>query len=337
MTGGLYVKSDAPIGVLLMAYGTPETPDQVEAYFTHIRGGRVPSPESVAHLQHRYELVGGQTPLLAITEATRAALERELNEGPDTQYRVYAGMKHWHPYIADVLARMAADGIKHFLAVALAPHYSRISIGGYRRAVEEGAAALGNPFESITMVESWHLQPEYLDLMAEHIRVAREKFAPEERAAILTVFSAHSLPERIRTWDDPYESQLLASSAAVAERLGLGDWRFAWQSEGNTGEPWIAPDILDYLETLHAEGITTVLQVPIGFVAEHLEILFDIDYEAKQKAGELGMHLERTAMPNATPGFIRTLAAIVAANDPREAVPTDRPFVTQLQPALAGR
>ena len=331
------MSSTTPIGVLLMAYGTPETPDQVEAYFTHIRGGRVPSPESVAHLQHRYELVGGKTPLLAITEATREALERQLNDGSEMPYRVYAGMKHWHPYIADVLARMAADGIREFVAIALAPHYSRISIGGYRKAVEEGAAALGNPFTAITMVESWSLQPEYLDLMAEHIRAAREQFTPEERERILTVFSAHSLPERIRTWDDPYESQLLASSAAVAERLGLRDWRFAWQSAGNTGEPWIGPDILDYLEELHTEGVTTVLQVPIGFVADHLEILFDIDYEAKNKARELGMHLERTAMPNATPGFIRALAAIVAANDPRAEVPADRPFVVALQPALAGR
>lgn len=310
--------AQAPTGILLMAYGTPETPDQVEAYFTHIRGGRVPSPESVAHLQHRYELVGGRTPLLAITEQTRAVLERTLNAEALGRYRVYAGMKHWHPYIADVQARMAADGIRRIIAIALAPHYSQISIGGYRRALEEGAAALGDPF-AMTMVEEWHLQPDYLDLIADHIRAAREQFAPEERERILTVFSAHSLPERIRTWHDPYEAQLLASSAAVAERLGLSDWRFAWQSAGSTGEPWIGPDILDYLETLHAEGVTTVLQVPIGFVAEHLEILFDIDYEAKQKAGELGMHLERTAMPNATLPFIRTLAAIVAAYDTADA------------------
>lgn len=308
----------APTGILLMAYGSPETPDQVEAYFTHIRGGRVPSPESVARLQHRYQLVGGRTPLLAITEQTREALERELNADAPGRYRVYAGMKHWHPYIADVLAQMAADGIRRIIALALAPHYSRISIGGYQRALEEGAAALGNPF-AMTMVEEWHLQPEYLDLIAAHIRAAREQFAPEERDRILTVFSAHSLPERIRTWQDPYEAQLLASSAAVVARLGLPDWRFAWQSEGNTGEPWIGPDIVAYLEALHAEGVTTVLQVPIGFVAEHLEILFDIDYEAKNKANELGMHLERTAMPNATPPFIRTLAAIVAAYDTTDA------------------
>jgi len=308
----------APTGIMLMAYGTPETPDQVEAYFTHIRGGRVPSPESVAHLQHRYELVGGRTPLTAITEQTCRALEQELNADAPGRYRVYAGMKHWHPYIGDVLKTMADDGVERIIAIALAPHYSRISIGGYRRALEEGALALGNPF-AMTMVDDWHLQPEYLDLIADNIRAAREQFAPEERDTILTVFSAHSLPERIRTWQDPYESQLLASSAAVATRLGLSDWRFAWQSAGSTGEPWIGPDILDYLETLHAEGVTTVLQVPIGFVAEHLEILFDIDHEAKQKAQELGMHLERTAMPNATAPFIGNLAAIVARYDTADA------------------
>jgi protoporphyrin/coproporphyrin ferrochelatase len=314
-----------PTGVLLMAYGTPETPDDVEAYYTHIRGGLKPSPEAVAHLQERYRIVGGRTPLTAITEETRAALEVELNGRPGPRYRVYAGMKHWHPYIADVLPRIEADGIRRIIAIALAPHYSRISIGGYRKAVEEGAALLGNPFE-IAFVDSWHLQPEYLDLIADHIRAAREQWPAEERDAILTVFSAHSLPERIRTWGDPYEAQLEASSAAVAERLGLSDWRFAWQSAGTRGGPWIGPDILDYLETLHAEGVRNVLQVPIGFVADHLEIAYDIDYEAKNKAAELGMTLGRTAMPNATPAFIRTLAAIVAEHDP----------AAQASPATAG-
>lgn len=330
------VDERAPIGILLMAYGTPETPDQVEAYFTHIRGGRVPSPESVANLQERYALVGGRTPLLAITEQARAGLEAELNGQPGGPYRVYAGMKHWHPYIADVLARMAEDGIRRVIAVALAPHYSRISIGGYRKAVDAGAAQLGNPFD-VTFVESWHLQPEYLDLIADHIRTARAQFAPEEQAHILTVFSAHSLPERIRTWDDPYERQLLASSAAVAERLGLADWRFAWQSAGNTGEPWIGPDILDYLETLHAEGVRAVLQVAIGFVADHLEVLFDIDYEAKRKAAELGMTLHRTAMPNATPAFIKNLAAIVTEAERAGSPPVEAPVEARVEVPVEAR
>lgn len=319
-----------PIGVLLMAYGTPETPADVEAYFTHIRGGKTPPPERVEHLKQRYELVGGRTPLLAITEEVRGKLELALNSVPaeplsatrDPHYRVYAGMKHWHPFIADVMARMAADGIERVIAVALAPHYSRISIGGYRKAVEDGAARLGDPF-AITFVESWHLQPEYLDLIAGHIRAALPPFPADRRDKVLTIFSAHSLPERIRTWNDPYESQLLASSAAVADRLGLRDWRFAWQSAGETGEPWIGPDICDYLETLHAEGVRDVLMVPIGFVADHLEIMFDLDYEATNKANELGMTLRRTAMPNATPAFIATLRAIVAASAGRE--PAIRP------------
>lgn len=320
----------APTGVLLMAYGTPETPDQVEPYFTHIRGGRTPSPEAVARLQARYALVGGRTPLLDITRAVQAALEVDLNRdepGPGTsRVRVYAGMKHWHPFIGEVLPQMAADGIREVIAVALAPHYSRISIGGYRKAVDEAQAALGHPFK-VTFVESWGMQPAFLDLMTDLARAGLEQFPAADRDDVLLVFSAHSLPERIRTWDDPYEEQLRASSAAVAERLGSSGhprpWRFAWQSAGETGEPWIGPDICDYLETLHAEGVRNVLQIPIGFVADHLEIFYDIDYEAKNKARELGMILHRTAMPNATPAFIRTLRAVV--REAQEAAPRPAP------------
>ncbi len=323
----------APIGLLLMAYGTPEKAEQVEQYFTQIRGGRKPSPAAVANLQERYARVGGSTPLLAITQATRSALEMLLNTDGAPLYRVYAGMKHWHPFIADVLAQMAADGVRDLVAVALAPHYSRLSIGGYWQAVEAGAEALGQPFRTMKLVEQWHLQPEFLDLIAEQIRSATLQFPATVRGRIKVVFSAHSLPERIRTWDDPYEAQLLASCGAVADRLGLTDWRFAWQSAGHTGEPWLGPDILDYLERLAAEGIQHVLQVPIGFVSDHLEVLYDIDIEAKERAATLGIQLARIAMPNATPAFIRTLAAIVAANDPRVATGAGSPATVVLQPA----
>ena len=300
----------APVGVLLMAYGTPENTDQVEGYFTHIRGGRTPSPESVAHLRHRYDRVGGHTPLLDITREVRAKLEQELNKRGEQRYKVYAGMKHWHPFIGAVMQQMAADGIKQIIAVALAPHFSKISIGGYRKAVDEAQEKLGNPFE-ITFVESWHMQPDFLAMISDHVRAGLEQFPPAGRDDVTVVFSAHSLPERIRTWQDPYESQLLETSQAVADRVGVRDWRFAFQSAGSTGEPWIGPDILDFLDTLPAEGVRNVLQVPVGFVADHLEILYDIDVEAKEKAAELGMTLHRTAMPNATPAFINTLAAIV--------------------------
>jgi protoporphyrin/coproporphyrin ferrochelatase len=304
--------TNAPTGVLLMAYGTPAQPDQVEAYFTHIRGGRTPGADAVANLRARYDAVGGQTPLLAITDAVRDGLQAQFDRAAPGRYRVYAGMKHWHPFIADVMRDMAADGIRDVVAVALAPHYSRISIGGYRRAVDAAQEALGHPFQ-IRFVDCWHLQPEFLDLMADHVRAGLAQFPAERRGDVRVVFSAHSLPVRIREWGDPYEAQLLASSQAVAERAGLRDWRFAWQSAGGTGEPWLGPDILDYLETLHAEGVRDVLQAPIGFVSDHLEILFDIDIEAQERASALGMTLRRTALPNATPAFIATLAAVVAA------------------------
>jgi ferrochelatase len=309
--------SGAPVGVLLMAYGTPETPDQVEAYFTHIRGGRAPSPESVERLRPRYELVGGRTPLLEITNQVRDALEHELNAaaiGPT--YRVYVGMKHWHPFIGDVVPRIVADGVAELIAVALAPHYSLISIGGYQAAVGTALAGITDP-PTLRFVDSWHLHPQFVDFMAASVSAALDEFPAADPAeadgAVTVVFSAHSLPARIREWDDPYETQLRESCAAVAEGAGVRGWRFAWQSAGHTGEPWLGPDIVDYLETLHGEGVRRVLSVPIGFVSDHLEIMYDIDYEARRKAESLGMTLRRTRMPNADPAFVRVLASVVAA------------------------
>lgn len=295
--------------MLLMAYGTPDTLDQVGAYFTHIRGGRTPSLEAVQHLRERYERVGGTTPLTEVTRALAGRLEDALRvegEGP----KVYVGMKHWHPYIAETAERMAADGVERVIAVALAPHYSRMSIGAYRHALEEANTALGEPFE-LAVVESWHAEEGFLEMMAGLVRAALEQFPAERRAGVTTVFSAHSLPERIRQWNDPYERELAESAAAVATRIGLRDWRFAWQSAGGSGEPWIGPDILDYLDTLHAEGVRDVLQVPIGFLCDHLETMYDIDIEAKGKAAELGMTLHRTQLPNARPELVRALADVV--------------------------
>lgn len=298
-------------GVLLMAYGTPETTDQVEAYYTHIRGGRAPTREAVERLQRRYEIVGGRTPLLEISNAVRAGLETELNAASGAGvFRVYVGMKHWHPYIADVVRRMAADGVTELTAIALAPHYSRISIGGYHKAVEDAASALGWPF-AIHTLNSWHLNDRFIALIAARVRQTMPRWTPTERAGVVTVFSAHSLPERIRQWNDPYEYQLLDSCRAVAERAGIDHWRFAWQSAGETGEPWLGPDICDVLSALHADGVRHVLSVPIGFVSDHLEIFYDLDYEAKRRADALGMTFRRIPMPNADPEFIGVLASVV--------------------------
>ena len=299
-------------GVLLMAYGTPEGPEQVEPYFTHIRGGRTPSPESVERLKKRYELVGGRTPLLDITNQVRQGLERTLALSGlnGARPRVYVGMKHWHPFIGEVLPRIAADGVTDLVAVALAPHYSRISIGGYRKAVDDALAVLPAP-PKVRFVDQWHLNDAFLDLVAARIRETLGTWDARTRAQVVTVFSAHSLPERIRTWNDPYEEQLLASCRAVADRVGLDNWRFAWQSAGETGEPWLGPDIVDVVQTLYDDGARHVLSVPIGFVSDHLEVLYDIDHEAKRRADELSMTLRRIRMPNADPAFVEALASVV--------------------------
>lgn len=290
--------------VLLMAYGTPEDPSQVEPYFTHIRGGRQPSAEAVERLRSRYALVGGRTPLLDITNEVRSALERELGDA------VYVGMKHWHPFIGEVIPRIVADGATEIVAVALAPHYSKISIGGYRKAVDEALEKLSRR-PGVHFVDSWHMNTRFLDLIAERVREGLAKWSDSERAQVVTVFSAHSLPVRIREWNDPYEAQLLQSCRAVATRAGIDHWRFAWQSAGETGEPWLGPDIVEVLESLRAQGSQHVLSVPIGFVCDHLEVLFDIDHEARDAADRLGMTLRRTRMPNADPAFVRTLASVV--------------------------
>lgn len=293
--------------VLLMAYGTPESVEQVAPYFTHIRGGRVPSSESVRRLQARYAAVGGRTPLLELSSRVRDGLARELGH-----HRVYLGMKHWHPFIADVVPRIAEDGATEVVALALAPHYSRLSIGGYQRAVTDALATLNRPL-AIRTVDHWHLNPEFLDLIASRVREGIEQWPANLRAQVVTVFSAHSLPVRIREWDDPYERQLLESCGAVAQRAGVDHWRFAWQSAGETGEPWLGPDLGEAIATLYDAGTRHVLSVPIGFVSDHLEVLYDVDIEARRQAEERGMTLRRTRMPNADPAFIRALASIVRA------------------------
>jgi ferrochelatase len=295
--------------VLLMAYGTPDSLDDVEEYFTHIRGGRKPTSEAVANLRARYERVGGGTPLRHITEKVRDDLETALAAAGDP-HRVYIGMKHWHPYIAETAARMKADGISEVICIALAPHCSRMSVGAYRQAAEDANRELGAPF-SLRFVDCWYKQRRFIELIADAVQAALLRFPAADRKSVAVVFTAHSLPVRIREWGDRYEAELTESSALVAREAGIGPWRIAWQSAGGTQEPWIGPDILEELETLEREHARNVLQVPIGFVCDHLEVLYDIDIEAKEKARSLGMRLERTALPNATPEFIRVLVDVV--------------------------
>lgn len=307
--------------ILIMAYGSPQKPEDVEPYYTHIRRGRPPSPEALADLQQRYARVGGITPLHRHTDAVADRL-RDMLAAEGSALPVYVGMKHWHPFVAEAVRRMYDDGVRHATSIVLAPHFSKMSIGEYRRYLDDAIATLPGPM-TIDLVESWHRQPEFIALMAEYVRAALEKFPIGERDGVRVVFTAHSLPERIRTWGDPYEAELRSSAATVAERAGLSRWDWAWQSAGNTGEPWLGPDILAHLETLAGEGVRNILQVPIGFVAEHLEVLFDIDVEARQKAASLGMRLERTDLPNARPEFIAAVRAALRdqpVNASRQAV-----------------
>jgi len=294
--------------VLLLAYGTPETPEFVVPYYTHIRGGRPPSEEKADELRHRYEAVGGRTPLTALTAAVRDGVAAGLAAAGHA-VPVYVGMKHWTPWIHEAVAQMKADGVERVVCVVLAPHYSRFSVGGYQRYLFEAMGKHDVRFQ-VDFVEQWYDHPGFVDVMATLVRDELAHWPAERRDDVTVVFSAHSLPERIRTWGDPYEAQLEESARLVTARAGLSGYRRAWQSAGATGEPWIGPDILDYLPELAAEGVRDVLQVPIGFVCDHLEILYDLDIEAAHRARELGITYRRTRLPNARPDFVAALVDI---------------------------
>jgi len=280
--------------VVLMAYGSPERLADVPAYYADIRGGRPVRPELLDDLLARYRSLGieEESPLNAITEQTRAALERELGDIP-----VFTGMKHWTPRIADAADRAIAAGADTVVGLVLAPHYSSLSIAGYKEQLEEGLAGGAE----LVFVDSWHAEPGFVDLLADRVRGTDAH----------VVFTAHSLPARIRETGDPYEEQLLETSRLVAELAGLGDWSFSFQSESPTGEPWLGPDILDHLDELRGKGVNKVLVCPVGFVADHLEIRWDLDHEAAERARELGMQLSRIEMPNAEPAFVKVLAGLV--------------------------
>jgi protoporphyrin/coproporphyrin ferrochelatase len=279
--------------VVLMAYGSPERLVDVPAYYADIRGGRPIRPELMEDLVERYRRLGIEesSPLNAITEQTRAALEAELG------LPVFTGMKHWPPRIAEAAESALATGADRIVGLVLAPHYSMMSIRGYRDQLEQ---AVGDRAE-LHFVDSWHDEPGFIDFLTDRVRGTDAH----------VVFTAHSLPARIIEAGDPYKTQLFETAELVAQAAGLTDWSFSFQSESPTGEPWLGPDILDHLVTLHESGVDNVLVCPVGFVSDHLEIRWDLDVEAKEKAAELGMQLARIDMANDDPAFVETLAVIV--------------------------
>ncbi len=277
--------------VVLMAYGSPSRPEEIRPYLEDIREGRPVSEDAVEELTERYRRIGGRSPLDEITERQRMALERE------TGIPVHLGMKHWRPRIGGAAERALAGGATRVVGLVLAPHYSKLSIAGYRERLEEGLAGRAE----LRFVESWHDHEPFLEVLADRVRGTDAH----------VVFTAHSLPERIIEMGDPYKDELLETSRLVAERAGLERWSFAFQSASSTGEPWLGPDILEELDDLHRRGVGKVLVAPVGFVSDHLEILWDIDVEAREKAAELGLELDRIESLNDDPAFIQALASLV--------------------------
>ncbi|WP_341278484.1 ferrochelatase [Paenibacillus sp. FSL H8-0537] len=304
---------NSKIGVLVMSYGTPESLDDVEAYYTHIRRGHPPTPEQLTDLYGRYEaIVGGVFPLRENTNGQVAGLQDKLEQLAPGRYACYQGLKHARPFIEDGVEQMARDGIKQAVGIVLAPHYSTMSVGSYIKRAQEKASELGL---EMTFVKQYHLHPKLLKALTERVTdgLARLSASSGGETNVKVLFSAHSLPEKIRELGDPYEEQLLETSRAIAKQAGIADdkWQFTWQSAGRTREPWLGPDILETLAELAEQGVKAVLAAPIGFVSDHLEVLFDLDIEAKTTAKNMGITLERIKMLNRDPLYMETLAESV--------------------------
>jgi ferrochelatase len=295
-----------------MAHGSPDHLDDMAAYLQHVRGGR-PTPQAlVDDIRERYRLIGGRSPLLDLTRAQGEGLEARLNANGG-RLRVYVGMRHWHPFIKDTLQQMVADGIRRVVAVSMAPQYSRLSVGAYRRALEMAQEELGTSLD-VTTVTSWHDHPLLLQAFAESVRAICHQLSAEVRAQLSVIFTAHSLPQRIITEGDPYPHEVERTAAGVARLLGLPTWEVAYQSQGATAEPWLGPALDEVFDRAVAQNRRALLVVPVGFVCDHVEILYDIDVLAQKVAQEKGLSLWRTGSLNTSPTFIEALASVVEAH-----------------------
>jgi ferrochelatase len=294
------------IGVLLMAYGTPKSLDDVEAYLTHIRRGRRPAEEEVEELKDRYRAIGGASPLYGITASQAKALQEALDRRAPGRFQVYLAMKHSPSFIAEVVAEMLRDGVREMVALVLAPHESRMIIDDYMRYAR--GVLDTRPDVKVHVIRSWHLNPRYLSAFATRIERELAAFPAPGADHAMVLFTAHSLPEKIVARQDPYPTRLDETARALAERQALRHWRRAYQSAGKTALPWLGPDLVEVLEEVKADRHSQVLVVPIGFVADHLEILYDIDIEAQAKARQLGLILRRTESLNTDPELVEGLA-----------------------------
>ncbi len=300
--------------VLVMAYGGPDSLDDIEPYLLDIRGGRPTSPEFVAEIRERYARIGGRSPLLEITRAQAAGLEDCLNSfstaaggGPD--YRVYVGMRHWKPYIREAVAQIAADGCREGLAFCMTPQSSRMSTGAYLAKLREAEAGLPAPFH-LEFIESWYAELFLARALAAKARAALQKFPAGARGEVYYLFTAHSLPAAILDGGDPYPEQLRETARLVAAELGLseGRWSFCYQSAGAAPGEWLGPSIEQILPDYARKGLRNILAIPVGFMADHVEVLYDLDIEAQEIARAAGIHLERSESLNASGDFIDGLS-----------------------------
>jgi ferrochelatase len=301
-------RAEGLTGVLVMAYGTATGPEDVEAYYTHIRHGRPPEPEALKELQERYEMIGG-SPLLGITEAQADGIAGALEAAHPGRFTVAMGQKHSSPFIEDAVAELLGRGVERIIGIVLAPHFSTMSIAQYRSRAEEAASEAG---VSVTVIESWHEEPGYLEFLNRAITDAYAELPEDRRGSVELAVTAHSLPVAILDRGDIYVEELEKTRDNLSGRPEFTGTMLAWQSAGRTEAEWIGPDICDVMPDLAARGRTAVVVCAAGFVSDHLEVKFDIDHEAQQAAAEAGLALTRTAMPNDDPGFCATLAGIVA-------------------------
>ncbi|EAD3238958.1 ferrochelatase [Listeria monocytogenes] len=299
------------VGLLVMAYGTPYKDEDIERYYTDIRHGHKPSEEMIADLRGRYHAIGGLSPLAKITEAQAYGLEKALNDSQDeVEFKAYIGLKHIEPFIEDAVEAMHKDGIEEAISIVLAPHYSSFSVEAYNKRAKDAADKLGGP--SIKAINDWYKQPKFIQMWADRINETAKQIPADELLDTVLIVSAHSLPEKIKQHNDPYPDQLQETADFIFEKVVVPHYALGWQSEGKTGEPWLGPDVQDLTRELYGqEKYKHFIYTPVGFVAEHLEVLYDNDYECKVVTDEVGAAYHRPPMPNADPEFLEVLRTVV--------------------------
>jgi ferrochelatase len=315
-----------PIGVLIMAYGGPNSLDELPGYLSDIRSGRPTTPEVLEEITHNYSQIGGKSPLLEISQRQVSAVAAKLDP---TQFRFYLGMRHWSPWIEEVVGQMIEDGITHAISLVLAPHFSKLSVAKYQGKIADGLEMYHGSID-FEHIASYHDAPKLIEAFANRVEVGLSQWPAEERDQVHVIFSAHSLPTRIIKMGDPYEDQLHETARLIAARAGLPDERWSWsyQSAGRSPEPWLGPQLQDYLPELAGKGIKNIISIPVGFVSDHVEILYDIDIQAQEVARELGIKLVRPPALNDDPLYIETLAELIQTRAAK--------WLDALQPAAVG-